>query len=278
MSGLSGGVYPGRFGPMFRGNFKSPEEMGEAFFAHMGVKTLAEARALPAEFVRDKTLDFPGHFGTVVDGQFQTDNSAKNLLAGKRLPVPLMVSRTSSEFMTSLRMEDPEELKKFANDTFGADAEAFLKLMGPDPAKWPEISKCSGIEIAARALARRSKELGIDAPIYYSVFDPEIPGWDNPGTFHSSDLWFWFETLAKCWRPFVGKHFDLARQMCNYMSNFIRSGDPNGCDADGTGMPYWQPLTDAAPAAMIWGDKAKSIMDEPSKLMKLLVNAWLAKN
>ena len=41
-----------------------------------------------------------------------------------------------------------------------------------------------------------------------------MPGWDNPGTFHSSDLWFWFETLAKCWRPFTGRHYDLARQMC----------------------------------------------------------------
>ena len=82
------------------------------------------------------------------------------------------------------------------------------------------------------------------------MFDAEIPGWDNPGTFHSVDLWFWFETLAKCWRPFVGKHYDLARQMCNYLCNFIRCGDPNGNDADGTPMPTWKTLTPESPNAM----------------------------
>ena len=28
--------------------------------------------------------------------------------------------------------------------------------------------------------------------------DVPIPGWDHPGKFHSVDLWFFFETLAKC--------------------------------------------------------------------------------
>lgn len=76
-----------------------------------------------------------------------------------------------------------------------------------------------------------------------SVFDPHIPGWDNPGTFHSSDLWFVFESLASCWRPFNGKHYDLARHICNYISNFIKTGDPNGSDADGTPMAKWKPYT-----------------------------------
>ena len=109
------------------------------------------------------------------------------------------------------------------------------------------------------------------------MFDAEIPGWDNPGTFHSVDLWFWFETLAKCWRPFVGKHYDLARQMCNYLGNFIRCGDPNGNDADGTPMPRWETLTPDSPNAMWWGDKAEARVDPPSKLMELLVKAWIEK-
>jgi len=276
MSGLSGGVYPGRFGG--GRSFADAEANGVRFFEHLGVKTLAEARALDAVYVRDKTLDFAGRFGTSNDGVFQTDAAATNLLAGKRLKVPLMVSRTSSEFMTSLRAADAAELKAFAEANLGDDADAFIKFLGDDPAGWEAASRCSGIEIAARALAKRDEELGISEPIYYSVFDPEIPGWDNPGTFHSSDLWFWFETLAKCWRPFVGKHYDLARQMCNYMANFIRSGDPNGEDADGSAMPEWKPLTEAAPNAMRWGDKSEAYIDEASELMQILVRAWLAKN
>ena len=77
-----------------------------------------------------------------------------------------------------------------------------------------------------------------------------MPGWDNPGTFHSSDLWFWFETLAKCWRPFVGRHYDLARQMCDYFCNFIKTGDPNGKDLNGETLPRWERWTEETPCTM----------------------------
>ena len=85
---------------------------------------------------------------------------------------------------------------------------------------------------------------------YCYCFDPDIPGWDQPGTFHSSDLWFWFETLAKCWRPFTGRHYDLARQMCDYFCNFIRSGDPNGQDLNGEPLPRWEPWSERTPCSM----------------------------
>ena len=89
-----------------------------------------------------------------------------------------------------------------------------------------------------------------DNSFSYYRFNPDIPGWDNPGSFHSVDLWFWFETLAKCWRPFKGRHYDLARQMCNYITNFIKTGDPNGEDADETDMPEWRPYTSKDHAEM----------------------------
>ena len=34
------------------------------------------------------------------------------------------------------------------------------------------------------------------ANCYYYRFAPDISGEDHPGTFHSVDLWFFFETLA----------------------------------------------------------------------------------
>jgi para-nitrobenzyl esterase len=111
-------------------------------------------------------------------------------------------------------------------------------------------------------------------PLYYWVFDPEIPGWDNPGSFHSSDLWFFFETLAKCWRPFVGKHYDLARKMCNYWANFIRSGDPNGLDADGSEMPLWKPFADAEPNRILFCDTVTTDCKEPSEIMRFLLRQY----
>ena len=87
------------------------------------------------------------------------------------------------------------------------------------------------------------------------------------GAFHSSDLWFFFENLAKCWRPFKGKHYDLARQMCNYWCNFIKCGDPNGPDNDGEPMPEWKPYTDCERNRMFFGDAAVPDTKQPSPLM-----------
>jgi len=80
-------------------------------------------------------------------------------------------------------------------------------------------------------------------PLYYYEFGPTIPG-DDAGAFHSSELWFVFETLMKCWRPFDGHHYDLARRMCNYWANFAKTGDPNDPDANGSPMPVWRPYTE----------------------------------
>jgi len=275
-SGISASVYPGR--PFLARSFAEGEQLGVKFFEFLGVKTLEEARKLDAEYIRDKNNEFRAFFGTLDDGVFQVGTYNENLMRGRRYKVPLMITRTESEFKMGLRAESMEEFREKAEEIFGGDAEKFLELCGDDLEEAIKRSAFSGIELAARALRRREDELGIGQPIYYAVFDAEIPGWDNPGTFHSVDLWFYFETLAKCWRPFVGKHYDLARQMCNYWANFIKKGDPNGNDADGTPMPEWKPLTDAVPNAMWFRDKPDPIVDEPDELMKLLMKVYLEKN
>ena len=40
--------------------------------------------------------------------------------------------------------------------------------------------------------------------------------------------------------------------MCNYWSNFVKNGNPNGMDDDGTKMPEWNPYTKEQPCNMIF--------------------------
>jgi para-nitrobenzyl esterase len=125
----------------------------------------------------------------------------------------------------------------------------------------------NSVELTASLFCETVAEQGGQTVYGYS-FGPEIPG-DDAGAFHSSDLWFEFETLAKCWRPFKGKHYDLARQKCNYWTNFARSGDPNGLDADGTSMPKWTPYTLKSPLLMEFLDKPG--MEKKQSMMKKLL-------
>ena len=152
----------------------------------------------------------------------------------------------------------------------------------------------AAVEVSNRLLPIMCKEAGYVSPHYIYEFGPYIPGYDNPGAFHSSDLWFFFETLAKCWRPFTGQHYDLARQMCNYWCNFIKTGDPNNNGEtatvaekvakdpyaprnssnfyfDESELPEWKAYTPEDPEIMYFHDAAKLKCTPASPMMDFCV-------
>ena len=278
MSGIVATVFPSAF---LEKPFAECEATGVDFFKHLGVKTLAEARALDAVTIRDKCNEFEKPFAftfaTATDGVFQTGNATKNMLSGRYHHMPLMVTRTSSEFRMGVPAGDMAEFRANAAKYLGDRADDFLAACGDDFAEAKERSAVCVVDTAARVLAASADKRGIADAIYYGIFDPSIPGWDDPGTFHSSDLWFWFENLAKCWRPFKGYHFDLARQMCNYLTNFIRSGDPNGPDHDGVPMPQWRPIRADEPNALWMRDRGcECRVESADKVSGIIAEAVLA--
>ncbi len=273
-SGVSRAAYPGS---MFRPpkTLAQAEEEGVRFFEYLGVSSLAEARALDAFYIRDKAIEYKGRWGTVSDCKFNFGNNNELFIENKCIRIPMMFGHTPVEFLERPNVNTAEEFRAFARENYGEYADEFLRICSSSNGAVTEMlykATSSILEHSIRLFARARAKTGNDTPLYYWVFQPEIPGWDNPGAFHSSDLWFFFETLAKCWRPFVGKHYDLARQMCNYWANFIRSGDPNGKDADGSEMPFWKPFTEAEPYRMWFKDKAFPSVDPPSELMKFLLD------
>jgi para-nitrobenzyl esterase len=281
-SGVFAKLYPNNRMPMGRKTLAEAEQDGVKFFEFLGVSSLAEARKLDAEYVRDKAVEFRefGFWGTVIDNVFNVGNPFELFLENKRLMVPVLLGHTSSEFFSVPNVSTPEEFKEMAVEMFGDDADEYLELFKDNWGNPEEVLKQAsvcGIEYAIRVAGQANGDTGANAPLYYYNFDAEIPGWDNPGTFHSVDLWFFFETLAKCWRPFVGKHYDLARQMCNYWVNFIGSGNPNGKDSTGEDMPQWEPYTLEAPYGMVFKDKPEFVKEQPSELMKFLVKQYFKK-
>ena len=263
---------------LFPRTMAEAEAQGVRFFEALGVKTLAEARALPARVVEDMSLSWPwGCWGETVDGVFSTYRSNEWYLHPERIVCPVMLGQTSTEF-TALPMADSEEtLTAYAKEQFGDDAEEFLSFF-THPATKESIAKEGlqhAIGFAIRAASQCNADKGVAQKLYAYNFDAEIPGWDNPGTFHSVDLWFFFETLAKCWRPFTGKHYDLARNMCDYWVNFILTGDPNGVDSQGKMLPLWPELTVDQPAWMAFGEKAAPQRWEADKLEAFLLKQYM---
>ena len=276
-SGLFAPVYPNNRKPPRGFSLQEAEQAGVEFFAYLGVSSLQEARELDAEYIRRKALEYGRFWGTVIDGQFCTGDTFRLFLENKRLQVPVMAGHTCSEFFSRPQVQTKEELQNLAEGLFGDAAPEFLSLIDFHNSTLPEALEKAAVntmELAAHLAGRANSEAGTGLPFYYYNFAAEIPGHDNPGAFHSVDLWFFFETLAKCWRPFVGKHYDLARQMCNYWANFIKSGDPNGLDATGEAMPHWAPYTKEEPFGMLFGDRAEFSRQKPNPLIEFLINRF----
>ena len=194
------------------------EKKGEAFFDFLGVKTLAEARKFTTDELRKKWDEYGGFEKSiqtwlpVQDDKFIKGEFFTLVKENKVETVPLMLGHTTDEFSFA----PPGSTEKINAVNEGVNA--YLKYC------------------AANGYKNKN---------YAYIFDVDIPGWDNPGKFHSVDLWFWFETLAKCWRPFTGKWYDVSRQMCNYLCNYIKTGDPNGKDCDDTPLPKWDAYEDS---------------------------------
>jgi para-nitrobenzyl esterase len=72
---------------------------------------------------------------------------------------------------------------------------------------------------------------------YAYQFARPLPG-DDAGAFHSSELWFVFHTLDRCWRPFTEGDEALSQYMVDCWTNFAKYGDPNGI-----GDEIWKPYT-----------------------------------
>lgn len=85
-----------------------------------------------------------------------------------------------------------------------------------------------------KALARSQKK---SAVTYGYFFSRQLPG-DDFGAWHSSDLWYTYGSLNKCWRPFTEKDDQLSERMMEYFVQFIKTGNPNR-----EGLPCWEPLT-----------------------------------
>ncbi len=251
------------------------EKTGKEFFKFLKVKTLAEARKIDAKTLIRKNQAFHGFWGFVIDGKYIPGTYTEMYLKGKQHRIPCIIGNTSDEFKMNPAENTVKSLEELGRREFGEEnvqgfVDACLKKVGGDVGKLTTSVNLNIFEIGSHMFCQNALDHGLKN-MYYYCFDPSIPG-DDAGVFHSIDLWFAFETLAKCWRPFTGRHYDLARRMCNYWTNFARTGDPNGLDSDGTPMPEWKPYNKADKTGIILGDEIKMQESGPDALGSWLID------
>ncbi len=262
-------------------NKKDAEQLGKEFFEFAGIRSLDEARKISAQQLFDAYVAFRDKHGYVcfqpcVDGTFLTEDPSAAVINGHHKDIPYLLGHTSGEqfsipssikeFKELIARQYPDCAEEILNITKDYSTEQMQNLFREDVFNVRELANILFCKV--QMMQNRL------APYLY-YFDPDsIPG-DDAGAFHSSDLWFTFETLAKCSRPFHGKHYDLARQMCNYWTNFVKIGNPNGNDADGKPMPEWVPFSSDSPNCLRLNENEVSMRAAESRLAKIMYRKHL---
>ena len=205
------------------------EENGKDFIRYLGCSSVEEARSVDACTIRDAYMkyvtDHP-RFVPCIDGAYAKADPLQALIDGSVPDVPVFAGYTRDEFMEKVPART------------GTDNEELLA----DTVEKKNIKYINVVQNTVRTVARAHTKNGTKAPMYVYRFESDIPGPDDPGAFHSCDLWFFFETIQKCWRPYTGAHYELARKMCDYWTNFIRTGDVNGTGYDENPLPVWHSI------------------------------------
>ncbi|NLV50978.1 MAG: carboxylesterase family protein [Clostridiales bacterium] len=236
------------------GTLAEAEDFGIRLLKELNISSVAQARAvggqefmdMAAAAARNITGPFGMPFKPVVDGRVLKKSQAECAFSGDIPDINYMVGHTDEglldppvstmagyERWIAAKFKDRAEEAKAA---FSIKNEADLAALRPDTIKTALIA-------AAHSFCRRNDTLG-KKPAYYYHFQHKLPG-DELGAFHGGELWYFFNKLNRCWRPFTSFDHELARICAGYLANFVKTGNPNG-----EGLPRWEADTNALQSTM----------------------------
>jgi len=228
----------------------------------LSAKTIAEARAVPAQKVLDAAMDATKggafRFGPDVDGYFLPESVPAIFAAGKQNDVPLLAGWNHDEggFTAEKDKSPVVSLKEYATKNFGDKADEFLKLYPGDSDEQAirSLKDAAGDQFIAFSTWRwleAQRKTGKSHTFRYRFDqshppDPKRP--PDPGAYHSAEIEYVFGQLDPetwvSWRP---EDRTLSEAMQTYWSNFAKAGDPNGppsLSGNASSLPHW-PVYDA---------------------------------
>ncbi len=212
-------------------DLKGAQEQGTKLAENAGVKSLAEMRALPADQVLKK---FQGSFAPVVDGYVLPEGVADIFAQGKQNHVAVIIGWNGDEFGGSTI--NKEDFKKQAKQTYGSDAETFLKYF---PAETDAQAARSQVALNLDQMFALSgykwaniQSQASNSPVYVYNFVRKVPATGDMvkyGAFHTSEVPYVMNNLKFLNnRPLGQTDNELADLISDYWVNFIKTGNPNG--------------------------------------------------
>jgi len=205
----SGGGYHNGLSPEL--SLEAAEALGNDFVSLTGAADLQQLRALSTEELMALVPGYAAEaakkagglcWRPVVDGYVLQDRLDALMDQGRIMDIPYLLGTTRNDLMDTAESVARQEKSPLYQGTV--------------------------------SFSQKLVELG-RKPAYVYWFTRQLPG-DQCGAWHSSELWYMFGTLRRCWRPWEPHDYALSGQMLDRWTGFMKHGDPNVAS-----LPVWKP-------------------------------------
>jgi para-nitrobenzyl esterase len=251
---------------------KAAEADGQAFLGTLGVKTIAEARALSADQVmKGRGMLWPNYDGRVLPGDpyalYET---------GRQNDVPVLIGTNSDEgALFTPPNVPPAQVEQQIRSGYGRYADQMLAAY---PHATPAEARTSAKNLFrdtafawptwtwARLQSKSGK--GKVFAYFFDQHSPTIPGSpfnDPDGATHASEIAYVFGNLSADYGP---QDREVSDRMGAYWTNFAKTGDPNG-----PGLPHWPSFTGAGEETMVL-DGAPRVTATPNKVGLIVLDDY----
>jgi para-nitrobenzyl esterase len=253
------------------------EAEGRRFAEARGAHSIAELRAMTWQALTEAPAPGAGgaappaiRFSPIVDGYLLPAPVGQVVAQGHQNDVPILTGANTGELGGLSGPQGPVTKDAFvarARRQYGAMADEFLALY---PASTDEQAAAAQAEssrdsaLVSMFLWAKQRQKTSRTPAFTYLWDHALPGpdADRYGAFHSSEVPYFMNTLSMSDRPFADADRRIADMMSSYISNFVKTGNPNG-----RGLPRWDPVG-AKPEVMEVGDRTAPVpvVADPAKL------------
>ena len=230
------------------------QSAGQAWLAGLGARTLAQARALPAEkLVAAQGVRGAPRFWPPVDGYVITGDQYRLWRQGRFNDTPILVGDVSDEAAAfGVHETDPAAFEAQVRHGYGKEADALLAVYPHATAEQAtrsatQLRSDTTFDWGQYTWARLQSAHGRHRAYVYWFDRPSAR--DPNGSGHGQEVGYVFGNLGVGGRAQpTAQDQALSQRMQAYWVNFAMHGDPNG-----PGLPAWPAFTASRPLVMRFG-------------------------